>query len=155
MTALTPSVFDFVKDYAAELDDREDLLTDLNAEEGLVLFTREFFIQFFGEVFEHEILTFDQSSGTNIAVADKERNPNGSPADRIVEAFREFCQDHDTIIGELYDHSDERSTFQREFVPSLLEGIHEWAVEVGREDIADAAEQALNIVKDALAKVAT
>lgn len=153
MTTLTPSVFDFVEDYANELASRDDLPTDLDEEEGLVVFAREFFIQFFGEVLGYEILTFDDGAGVDVFVADKERSPGGSSADPIVAKFREFCQNYKTIIGEHYDRSGERSDFQRAFVPALLEDVQMWAKDHDRDDLAQAAGHALTVIKEALAKI--
>ncbi|HEX3392384.1 MAG TPA: hypothetical protein VHS55_07450 [Solirubrobacteraceae bacterium] len=153
MTKLTPSVFDFVEEYAAELDSLDDLPLELSEEGALIVFVREFFIQFCGEIYQFQILTFDDATAITVHALDSERNPEGSHADRIVAALREFCQNYATIISEQYD-ADANSTFQREFVPSLLEDIDTWAVaDGGRDQIADAAKRALDIIKNALAKV--
>jgi hypothetical protein len=150
MTALTPSLFDFIGDYADELAARDDLPTDLDEEEDLVVFTREFFIQFFLDAFGHQIVTFDGTTAVDVFVANTRHAPVGSPAGNIVDAFRQFCQNYTTIIGELYDPAGERSDFQREFVPSLLEYIGEWATTEGnRDDVAVAATNALTVMKEA------
>ncbi|MDQ3094707.1 MAG: hypothetical protein M3Q82_01890, partial [Actinomycetota bacterium] len=56
-------------------------------------------------------------------------SPTTPPETRIVAAFREFCQDYDTIVGEHYDRGGELSNFQREFVPTLLTEIAAWAAD--------------------------
>jgi hypothetical protein len=154
MTALTPSVFDFVEDYATELADRDRLPATIDEDGALLVFTREFFIQFFGDVFDYQVSTFGDTAAVDVAVADKDRNPDGSSADQIVAMFRQFCQDYATIVTDQYD-PEVSSTFHDEFVPPLLEAIREWAVAEGdRSDIADAAEHALGVINRALAKVA-
>ncbi len=151
MTTLTPSVFDFVGDYARELASRKSLSTDFDEEEDLLVFTREFFIQFFQDAFEYQIVKFDDSGAIDAFAANQQHAPAGTPAARLMDAFREFCQNYATIIGDRYDPADERSGFQIEFVPSLLEHIHEWASAEGkRPDIAAAAQQALDTIKGAL-----
>lgn len=65
-------------------------------------------------------------------------------------AFREFCQDYDTIVGEHYDRGGELSNFQREFVPTLLTEIAAWAADNDREDMLAAAEEAQESLRHAL-----
>jgi hypothetical protein len=92
MTALTTSVFDFVGDYAKELASRKDLPVDFDEEEDLLVFTREFFIQFFQDVFAYQIVTFDDTTAINAFVASTERTSVDSPVAKIVDSFREFVK---------------------------------------------------------------
>jgi hypothetical protein len=155
MTILTPKVFDFVEEYVDELESRDELPADLDEEESLVLFTREFFAQFASDVLGYEVLAFDSAAAVDVAVAYKKRPTPEPSIDTIVAAFRAFCQDYATIIGEHYDRGGERSAFQREFVPTLLDDIFKWADGDGaRSDIADAAAHALGIITEALEAVA-
>jgi len=154
MTSLTPKVFDFVEEYVDELESRDELPVDLDEEETLVLFTREFFTQFVSEVLGYEVLAFDSATAVDVAVAHKKRTTPEPSIATIVAAFRAFCQDYATIIGEHYDRGGERSAFQREFVPALLNDIFTWADGDGaRSDIADAATNALGIITEALETV--
>lgn len=154
MTILTPKVFDFVEEYVDELASREELPVDLDEEESLVLFTREFFSQFVSDVLGFEVLAFDSATAVAVAVVHKKRPTREPSIDMIVAAFRAFCQDYATIIGEHYDRGGERSAFQREFVPTLLDDIFTWADGDGaRSDIADAAAYALGIITQALEAV--
>src|ERR1700684_1944617 len=73
MTALTPSVFDFVKDYATELADRDHLPATLDEDGALLVFTREFFIQFFGEVFGYQVSTFGDTAAVDLVAGDRAR----------------------------------------------------------------------------------
>lgn len=143
MTTLTPSLFDFVKDYAKELTSNKRRPVIFDGEENLLVFTREFFTQFFQEAFKYQIVTFDDSAAIDAFAANSQYAPVGTPAARLVDNFRELCQNYATIIGDRYDPAGERSGFQIEFVPSLLEHIREWAAAEGkRSDIAVAAQDA-------------
>ena len=68
----------------------------------------------------------------------------------IVAAFREFCQDYDTIVGERYDKGGQLSEFQEAFVPDLLEYIATWADDT---DVGDAASVARVELDKALTRV--
>lgn len=154
MTILTPKVFDFVEEYVDELASRDELPLDLDEEESLVLFTREFFTQFLSDVLGYQVVAFDSTAAVNVAVVHKERSVPAPLIDPIVAAFRAFCQDYATIIGEHYDRGGERSAFQREFVPTLLEDILTWAKSDGDwGEIVDAAAHALSVVTEALETV--
>lgn len=155
MTTLVADVFEFVSDYADELRTRERLLTEFDADTGLVLFCREFFNQFFREQFEVQLTTFSSTEAANVWVEVLPQLSQGDPREIIVGAFREFCQDFDTIIGEHYDRGGELTAFQTEFVPDLLQSIASWADGAEREEIASAAWAALDTLKHALANMET
>jgi hypothetical protein len=127
LTEITAEVFGFANDYVEKLRDSKRLLTELTEDEGLLLFCREFFNQFLADEFDVKLDGFSSKSAVDAWVEISPRLGNGDPRAPIVSAFREFCQDYDTIIGERYDKGGQLSEFQEEFVPELLKHIRTWA----------------------------
>jgi hypothetical protein len=126
MTLLALSVFDFIDDYVQELGELEQLPSELDVEEPLVQFATQFFSQFFDETLGHQILAINATQAVELAVVAKlAQEPS---LDLIVAAFRSYCQNYDTILGEHYDRGGERTAFQREFIPDLLQQIQKWAM---------------------------
>jgi hypothetical protein len=146
LTEITTDVFGFVDDYVEKLEDSKCLLTDLAEDEGLVLFCREFFNQFLAAEFHVTLDGFSSKSAVDAWVAIRPHLKDDDSRVPIVSAFRQFCQDYDTIIGERYDKGGQLSEFQEEFVPELLESITTWAEDtdiggvasVTREELAEA-----------------
>lgn len=152
MTRLVIDVLEFVADYADELGDQDELLTEFDEDTGLVLFCREFFNQFVAEQFDVQVNVFSSHEAGSVWVKVLPQLGQADGRELIIGAFREFCQDFDTIIGEHYDRGGELTAFQTEFVPDLLESITNWATDMAREDIADAAGAALDTLREALRK---
>lgn len=147
MSDLAPRVFDFVGDYVAEVEAAETLLEEFQEDEGLVLFCREFFNQFLAAEFAVQIDQFSTRTATDAWVEIKPQlTADDDPRTPIVAAFREFCQDYDTIIGEHYDKGGELSAFQEEFVPELLDSIVAWADDGELGEAASSAQAELNEV---------
>ena len=136
MSQVSADVFSFVIDYAEQVEKNKSLLTEFGEDDGLVMFCREFFNQFLAVEFAAQIDHFSSRSATEAWVKIKPKLKKDDPRAPIVAAFREFCQDYDTIIGEHYDKGGELTAFQKEFVPELLDSILKWA---GNTDIGDVA----------------
>jgi hypothetical protein len=150
MTQLVIDVFEFIADYADELGAEDALLTEFDEDTGLVLFCREFFNQFIAEQFDIQVAVFSSNEAGNVWVKVQPKLAESDPCELIMGAFREFCQDFDTIIGEHYDRGGELTAFQTEFVPDLLDSITTWATDAERHDVADAAGAALDALREAL-----
>lgn len=150
MTAIAEGVFEFVDDYVDSLADRSEPLTELEEDTGLVFFCREFFNQFLVQEFGEQVETFSSRSAVTVWVNVQPKLDD--PSDRrhpIVAAFREFCQDYDTIIGEHYDRGGQLTEFQTEFVPELLASIYAWA-DADELELAGSADAALGALHRAL-----
>ncbi|MFN2629270.1 MAG: hypothetical protein ABR569_11625 [Gaiellaceae bacterium] len=153
MTGITTDVFGFVEDYVESLADTHCLLTELDEDEGLVLFCREFFNQFLASEFRIPLTGFSSRAAVDAWVKIRPQLKDRDLRAPIVSGFREFCQDYDTITGERYDKGGQLTEFQEVFVPELLEHIATWAdgTDVGDTASATHAElvKALDRVKAA------
>lgn len=153
MTDIATDVFGFVDDYVEELKGRDTLLTELPEDEGLVFFCREFFNQFLSSEFGVMLESFTSKAAIDAWVAVRPQLEDNDPRAPIVSAFREFCQDYETITGERYDKGGQLSEFQQDFVPELLEQVATWADETEVGNVASLAQfdlvTALKKVKEA------
>jgi len=136
LTGITTDVFGFVEDYVEALKETEGLLSELAEDEGLVYFCREFFNQFLASEFLVLLDGFSSKAAIEAWVKIRPQFTDDDLRAPLVAAFREFCQDYDTIVGERYDKGGQLSAFQEEFVPELLEHIATWA---DGTDVGDAA----------------
>lgn len=150
MTDIAPDVFGFVDDYVEQLKGSDGLLTELGEDEGLVLFCREFFNQFLAGEFEVQLEGFSSRAAIDAWVEIRPQLKRKDARAPIVAAFREFCQDYDTIVGERYDKGGQLSEFQEVFVPELLNQIAQWADET---DVGVAASAAQHELREALNSV--
>lgn len=112
MSGIAVEVFSFVGDYATEIEESKSLLTEFGEDDGLVWFCREFFNQFLAAEFEVRIDYFSSKRATDAWIKIKPNLKKDDPRAPIVAAFREFCQDYDTIIGEHYEKGGELTAFQ-------------------------------------------
>jgi hypothetical protein len=144
-----PGLFDFVVEYAKIIVRRRSLPEKLDGDHGLVLFCRSFFEQFLASEFDVTVESFTSRAAVDAWITIKPRLERPDVRTGIVAAFREFCQDYETVVGERYDRGGQIRGFQEEFVPDLLESIAAWGgeSEVGlaaanaREDLTDAVEK--------------
>jgi hypothetical protein len=151
LTEIATDVFDFVDDYVETLgNNTEGLLTELAEDEGLVLFCREFFNQFLASEFEVLLDSFSSKAAVDAWVEIRPQLGDDDQRAPIVSAFREFCQDYETITGERYDKGGHLSEFQETFVPELLEHIATWADDT---DVGDAASVTRDELGEALKRV--
>jgi hypothetical protein len=137
---VSPELFAFVDEVAEEIASEDELQKTLDADEGLLLFAREFYVQFFENVLKAPITSIGTKSGlrANRLMRDKKRSWD-RPTQALVRRFQRLCKIYSELLGEQYESRNVIEDFQRAFVLGLLDEIVEWARKAGHNEIEDAA----------------
>lgn len=151
MSDIEEKVFEAIDEYVCELKTTEELRKELPEDEGLVQFCREFFNQFFATEFQIDLSGFTEDDAVDVWLNTEQKLSDEDSREPIVLAFREFCQEFETITTERYDTNGQLSDFQKVFVPELLELIVAW--DVGGS-VGGAAGHALSDLRDVLSNAA-
>ncbi len=137
---VSPELFAFVDEVTEEIASQDALQKTLDADEGLLLFAREFYVQFFENVLKAPITSISTKSGlrANRLMRDKKQHWDG-PTRALVRRFQRLCKIYSELLGEQYESREAIEDFQREFVLGLLDEILDWARKAGQEEIEHAA----------------
>lgn len=147
-------LFRFVEEAANEITESEELRSELDPEDGLLLFTRDFYLQFFEKVLDAPITSIGSRSGQH---ANQLMRSTGKtwkePVRGLVRRFQRFCKIHAELLGEQYESGDAITDFQRDFVLDLLGEITTWAGSADQHQIEKRAAEAEKALRAAVEEV--
>lgn len=142
---IAPGVFKEVADYAASMKDGTVKLDKpLVDTTPIILFCQNFFAQFFDNVVNSPIEGIDQQSkeesvALRHAMSDDETKV---VVRKMLALFEELCDEWPEVLGLISGFlRDDLLDFHVLFLPSLFEGINEWASTLGGQ-LAQAAKDA-------------
>lgn len=147
-------LFAFVDEAATGIQEEDELSTELDAESGLLLFVRDFYVQFFENVLEEPIT----SIGTRSALkANRLMRAGGkrwdTPVRALVRRFQKLCKLYPELLGEQYESADVIASFQRDFVIGMLAEIVTWARSVDHAQIAERAAESESLLRSVVEEV--
>jgi hypothetical protein len=152
---VSPELFAFVDEVAEEIASQDELQKTLDADEGLLLFAREFYVQFFENVLKAPITSISTKSGLRAnRLMRSKRGDWDRPTQALVRRFQRLCKIYTELLGEQYESRSAIEDFQREFVLELLDEIVDWASEAEYDEIENAAGDSAVALRAAVEEVA-
>ncbi|MFI4990319.1 MAG: hypothetical protein ACHQHO_05325 [Solirubrobacterales bacterium] len=149
-----PSLFDFVDEFAAEVQKGElSPLETLAANARIITFCESFFVQFFANVLGKEIEGFDpqaKRSAAGIAIELKDDQAQ-APVRALIGLFEKFCDMYADIIGGAYGAAEiTYASFHRLYVGRLLRRAAEWAAAADLDELETRIVQSQQRYEDAV-----
>jgi hypothetical protein len=136
---IEPSLFDFVDEFAEQVEQGELTPIDtLAASSRIVTFCESFFVQFFANELSHEIDGFDpvaKRAAAGIAV-DFSDDDEKRPVRALVSLFEKFCDMYADVLGGAYGAAQiTHERFHRQYMSRLLRRAEDWAKADGHEEL--------------------
>jgi hypothetical protein len=136
---IEPSLFDFVEEFAAEVENGKVARLDTVEESAaIIVFCQTFFLQFFAAL-GHDIDAFDQAAKHEASeIVERLRLKEGTGHWRaLIALFESLCDMYADVLGGTYGSgSITYQKFHVDYMRRLLSGAEDWAEIEGLDELA-------------------